>query len=283
MMLLTTYIVFYLATAAYAAGAVLSLMYLRDAEMRVLTWARYALVAGVAGSLGTLALRWMAWAHLPLTTMTDSLNLLALFSGLIIWSVLRWQAAPALLCFYMPPLAAICVLNAVAAHSYLPLEPRMLNGAFLSVHVGLAILAYAMFFVASMTCVAYMFLAQRLKAHQTSGLFRKLPSLEDLDLTLYRLIRYGYPFFVATLFLGLIWAFWDRELLGAYWWLSPKVLLSYGMAGFYAVTFHLRRGGRLRGPKLARLVFWGFVLLISGYVVLSMLHLRGYHFWSSGT
>lgn len=282
-MMLLTEVVLFVAACACLAGAAFSLIYLRGAEPHWLVWARRALIGGLAACAVMLVLRWMTWGHLPLTTMTDSLNLLAFFSGLVMLIVLSRRQTPALLCFYMPPLAAISLINALAAHGNLYLEPRRLNGVFLSVHVGLALLAYAMFFVAGMTAMAYMFLAHRLKAHHTSGVFRKLPSLEDLDLTLYRLIRYGYPFFITTLFLGLIWAFWDRELLGSYWWLSPKVVLSYGMAGFYAVTFHLRRLGRLRGPKLARLVFWGFVLLIGGYVVLSIMHLRGYQFWSAGS
>ncbi len=277
------YLTFYAGTACYVVAALFSLLYLREATPRLARLATQTLTAGMAMFLGTFACRWMIWGHLPLTTMTDSLNLFAILSGGATLFAFRKKDASALLCFFLPPLAAICVINAAAAHQFLPLQPRALRSSFLSVHVGLAILAYALFFLASMTSAAYLFQSKRLKRHRTSGLFQHLPSLMELDAALFRLVRYGYPFFVATLALGLIWAFVDRNLLGSYWWLSPKVVMSYAMAAFYASMFHLRRIGRLRGPKLAQLVFAGFFLLIVSYMALSILNLRGYSFWSHGS
>ena len=277
------YVTFYLGTIFYVVGAVLALRYIRSANEQALRMAGWMLVLGVASFVGAFILRWMTWGYLPLTTMADSLDLLGILSALVMLFVVRKSRMPALLCFYLPPLAVICAVNAVVARQYFQHAPRALNSAMLTIHVGLAFLAYALFFVASMTSAAYLFQAGRLKNHKTSGLFRHLPSLEELDEALFRLMRYGYPFFVATLFLGLVWAWIDRDLLGTWWWLAPKVILSYVMAAFYAVTFHMRRLGRLRGPKLAHLVFWGFFVLIMTYIVLSILNLRGYHFWSAAS
>lgn len=279
-MTIAIYAALYAATAFYVLGAVLSLLYLRGKDPRLLGFSAYAMLAGVCAFLCVFALRWMVWKHLPLTTMTDSLDLFGVLAGLAVLFAVRKDKVPALLCFCLPPLAVIAVINAIAAYRFIPLEPRKLESAFLSVHVGLAILAYALFFIAGMTAAAYLFQARHLKHHRTSDLFRNLPSLAELDAALFRLVGYGYPFFVITLTLGLIWAFVDRNLLDSYWWLSPKVVLSYVMAIFYAGTFHMRRLGRLRGPKLAQLICAGFFLLIFSYIVLSIIGLRGYHFWS---
>jgi len=296
------YLTFYTGTAFYVLAALAALLYLRNANARFIAVSSYLLIAGMLLLIGTFAFRWAIYGHLPLTTMTDSINLLAVLTApAILLATRKTKEAdrpftssfilhpssfhigmPALLCFYLPPLAVICLINAAVAHRFLCIEPRALSNLLLSVHVGLAVLAYALFFLASMTSAAYLFQARHLKRHQTSELFRRLPSLAELDAALFGLIRYGYPVFIATLLLGLIWAFIDRNLLNSYWWLSPKVVLSYAMAAFYAATFHLRRIGRLRGPKLAQLVFAGFFLLIVSYMALSILNLRGYHFWSSG-
>jgi ABC-type transport system involved in cytochrome c biogenesis permease subunit len=282
-MAIGTYAALYAATAFYVLGAILSLLYLRGKEPRLLAFSSYALMAGIVAFLCVFVLRWLVWKHLPLTTMTDSLNLFAVLAGLAVLFTVRKDKVPALLCFCLPPLAVIAVVNALAAYRFLPVEPRALRSSFLSIHVGLAILAYAFFFIAGMTSAAYLFQARHLKRHHTSDLFRHLPSLAELDTTVFRLIAYGYPLFIITLTLGLIWAFIDRDQLGSYWWLSPKVVLSYVMAAFYAGTFHLRRLGRLRGPKLAQLVCAGFFLLIVSYIVLSIVGLRGYHFWSKAS
>ena len=73
------------------------------------------------------------------------------------------------------------------------------------------------------------------------------------------------------------------ELLGPHWFLSPKVLLALVMAAFYAVTFHTRRFGLLRGPKLATLVFGGFVGLLGVYLVLGVMQLNNYFFWGASS
>ncbi len=276
------HLTFYTGSAAYLCAAVLALAFLRVNGERVLHAGGRVLVGGIVLLSLSFVLRWVAWGHLPMTTMTDSLDLFAIIAGVVIVVIACRNSMCALLSFYAPPLALICLINMLFAHRFLDTEPRVLRSSFLSVHVGLAFLAYALFYVASMTSAAYLCQASHLKHHRVSWLVRHLPSLGELDTILYRLIRFGYPFFVITLTLGLIWAFIDRDLLGPYWWLSPKVLLSYVMAGFYAVTFHMRRLGRLRGPKLAQLVFLGFFLIIAGYMVLSILNLRVSYFWSAG-
>ena len=41
------------------------------------------------------------------------------------------------------------------------------------------------------------------------------------------------------------------------------------MAALYGVSFHVRRFGLLRGPKLAYLVFYGFTILLVVYLTLN--------------
>ena len=53
------------------------------------------------------------------------------------------------------------------------------------------------------------------------------------------------------------------------------------MAVFYAATFHIRRSGRLRGPKLAYLVLTGFVLLLLTYLAHALTQVNANSFWSS--
>jgi len=205
--------------------------------------------------------------------------LLTILSSFLILWVARKEVASALCCFYIPPLAALSLINATVAHGHLHQPPRELSGIPLLTHVGLAFLAFGLFFLASLTSAAYIFQANHLKNHHRTRLFQRLPSLEQLDRTLWQLIRCGYPLFVATLILGLLWAYVDRNILGTFWWLAPKVLLSWVMAGFYATIYHVRRSGLLRGPKLAYAVFLGFSSLLAVYLVLALTNWNTYYFW----
>lgn len=275
-------IAFYTGTACYVAGGLMALQHLYGRGSEALARAIRVLMAGAALLAAMLILRGVAWRMVPLTTAADAVSLFALFTALVMVYVLRKEHAPALLCFYAPPLAAACLANALFAHNVLHTAPRKLSGLPLTFHVGLVFLAYTLFYLASMTSAAYLFQAGRLKYRRTTGLFQRLPSLEQLDRTLWRLVVYGYPLFVATLALGFVWAWMARGLLDARWWLAPKVVMSCVMVLFYGLLFHLRRYGRLRGPKLSYLMFVGFIVLLLAYLALTLMNLRDYNFWGAG-
>ncbi|MBI5095477.1 MAG: cytochrome c biogenesis protein CcsA [Candidatus Hydrogenedentes bacterium] len=227
------------------------------------------------------ALRWVHWGRLPLTTLMDVLDLIVVLSTIVMLAVYRDESAQALQCFFAPPLALLAAISGCVAPGYLYAEPRSLQGVYLAVHVGLAFLAYSMFLAASLTSAGYIFKAQQLKSRRPTRLFSQLPALEQLDQKLFFLIRTGYPMFAITLFIGLLWAWHERDLLGPRWWLSPKIFLSFIMAGFYSVSFHTRRFGLLRGRQLAYLVFVGFSVLLAAFLALGLFDVINYNFWGS--
>ena len=206
-----------------------------------------------------------------------------LFVSVSGYFVSRQERRRALQAVYLPPTACIGILAGWLAVGDFTHSP---NGEFfvpfLVVHVMTALLAYALFFVASVTSVVYVVQARRLKSRQTGSSFHALPSLENLDTTLYQLIWMGYPLFLITMVLGLYWAWADRDLLGNMWWFSPKIFLSVLMVLLYGACFHLRALGLLRGPKLAGLVSIGFGALLIVYLVLELLRMTNYNFWVAG-
>ncbi len=276
-----TDVLFFAGVLAYVAAALVSVLYLRGGAAAALSLALGLSMLGALALTGVFVLRWMIFHRVPLTSPADSLNLMVLLCTLIMLPMTRREALRSLLCFYLQPLALFCVITAVAARGDLHAEPRELRSTMLALHVGIAFLAYALFFMASMTSFAYLSKARHLKHHNTAGLFHRLPSLEQLDHTLYRMIGLGYPLFAFTLVVGLIWTHTDRALLGAHWYLAPKIVLSLLMAAFFSAAFHGRRTGLLRGQKLAYFVSLGFSVFLLVYVVMAVMHLREYNFWGA--
>jgi len=272
---------FYTGAALYVLAALMAVLYLQGGSQLTLGWTTGLTAAGALCLTLVLGLRWAVFHRVPLTTPADSINLMVLLCTAITIPMERKEALRPLICFYLHPLALLCVITALMAHGDLRTPPRELRSSMLALHVGMAFLAYALFFMASMTSLAYIAKARHLKRHSTTGLFHRLPSLEQLDHTLYRLIRAGYPLFGVTLAVGLMWTHTDRALLGTHWYLAPKILLSLAMAAFFSMAFHGRRKGILRGPKLANFVFVGFSVFLAVYVVTALLHLREYNFWGN--
>ncbi len=274
-------VTYYVSAALYAIAALFCFVYLRGTSDRPLSAARLVALTGAFGLLCVFGLRWIQWGLLPLTCVADALNFFVLLSTFAIVAVVIVDRNAPLLSFAIPALAIVCLINAGLAHHYLHDRPRDLPFFPLVSHVGSAFLAYSLFFLAGVTSAAYLFQARKLKQHDTAGLFQRLPSLEQLERSLVRLIGYGYPLFVGTMALGLIWAHVDGKLLQSTWWMSPKVVISFIMAAFYAVTFHKRRAGKLHGEKLAHRILLGFAALLITYAVLGLANVRTYHFWSA--
>jgi ABC-type transport system involved in cytochrome c biogenesis permease subunit len=261
------------------AAAGLVLRFLKAPEDQLFVVAKRVAAAGNVMLLFVFVYRWWHFGAAPFTSMGDSLNLfLVLCTGIMLTIQRRTEMQP-LLVYYFPALAIMAIISGLVGPRYLDVAPRALNGVLLTIHVGLVFLSFALFFVASLTSAAYAVKAQRLKSLATGGFVSRLPALDSLDRTLYRLIAAGYVAFVVTAVLGFAWAFSARELLGDYWFISPKIILSFAMVLLYAVCFHGRGFGLLRGPNLAYLVVFGFTTIMAVYLVVGMFQVGGAEFW----
>lgn len=279
---IATFIVFYFAFACYGAGALLALAHGQWGGAARLTWSRRAVWAGAIALLAVFALRFAQWRLLPLSSGVDTLNLLVFLGTAIVFLLFFQPNRYSLMCFYAPIFALLMLVNGYLALRDLAVAPRELPTVFLAVHVGLAFLAFALFLVASVTSLAYIYQAARLKSKNMLGIFQRLPSLQQLDHTLYTLIQYGYPIFVVTLVIGVVWAYRDTANLSPTWWFSPKILLALMMTLLFGFCFHARTHKLLRGPKLAYLIAIGFAGILAIYLALDLLHLTNYNFWEAG-
>ena len=280
--IIATFVVFYVALAAYVVGALLALTHGFRGGAQRLTWSRRAVWAGGVALAAVFALRVAQWRLLPMSSGVDTLNLLVLIGTIIVYLLFFQPNRYSLMCFYAPTLALLMVVNGFIAVRDLPHAPKEMPTIFLAMHVGLAFIAFAMFLVASVTSLAYIYQATHLKRKNMHGLFLRLPSLQQLDHTLFTLIKYGYPLWVITLIIGLVWVYRDGENLSPSWWFSPKILFALIMTWLYGICFHARVRNLLRGPKLAYLIAVGFAGILVIYLGLSLFHLTNYNFWEAG-
>ncbi|MFO7973381.1 MAG: cytochrome c biogenesis protein CcsA [Candidatus Hydrogenedentota bacterium] len=265
---------------AHLAATVAAVQFLLREKEAFLHVSRRLALIGMGLFLAVFVLRWTTWGRLPMTTVPDALVVFVIFATLVMFASTQ-RKTKAVSSFYLPPILALAVLCAVTAPGTFTRPPKALDAMFLAGHVSLAFLAYAFFLGASVTSVAYLFQARHLKNHNTRGLFLTLPSLERLDKSLYLLIRHGYIVFALTLIVGGVWVHIDAERLGPRWYLAPKILQSVAMVAFYALIFHARQLGLLRGRKLAFAVLIGFSAMFGIYLLRALLGVSYYHFWES--
>jgi ABC-type uncharacterized transport system permease subunit len=192
-------------------------------------------------------------------TLPQSLSLMCwMMVGIYLLVGARWKmemigafAAPAATLMMMAMLATVHLGRAIP-------ESR---DPMLGLHVACIVLGYASFLLATMVAALYFFQTFLLKRKNVTGLFQKMPSLENLDRVTYRLITVG--FFPMIIGIGL--GFFRAESRGQSFW-SVDVLLGLLTVVIYALYINARLLGGWQGRKVNALLLVGFVFLVATYV-----------------
>ena len=130
----------------------------------------------------------------------------------------------------------------------------------LGAHVLLSLLAYSMLLLASFQALLLSHQNMRLHTHQTSGLMRALPSLEDMEYLLFRFISIG----VVLLTFSLISGFLYLDDLFAQRVAHKTILSLVAWVVFSTLLFGRWKYG-WRGRKAVRWTITGFILLMVAF------------------
>jgi len=215
--------------------------------------------------------RWMAVGHAPYsnqyefgTAFTFSIVLL----GLLLMRQFRQLALGA----FVAPVAVAMGIYVLTLPANLrvvnPLIPALQN-PILTIHVGVAILAYGIFAIAFAAAVMYLL--------QRDGEQRRtwLPSRLILDDIGYRSVLIGFPLMILVLVLGGIWA---NIAWGAFWSWDPKETAALVTTLCYGVYLHAHSLKSWSGNRSAWLLILGFgftIFTFFGNYFLGGLHTYG--------
>ena len=136
-----------------------------------------------------------------------------------------------------------------------PLVPALQFPAMLTIHVGMAVLAYGIFATAFAAGIGYL-------VQGTQDRFAWLPSHKTLDEVAYRAVIIAFPIFATMIILGSWWASiaWSR-----YWGWDPKETAALVTWLTYAVYLHARNQRRWAGRPAALLLVVGFGMVLVTY------------------
>jgi cytochrome c-type biogenesis protein CcsB len=136
-----------------------------------------------------------------------------------------------------------------------PLVPALQNAPLLTIHVGLAVIAYGIFATSFAAGVGYLVQGRQDR-------FSWLPSHTTLDAVAYRAVVIGFPIFATMIILGSWWASiaWSR-----YWGWDPKETSALVTWLTYAVYLHARNQRGWAGRPAALLLVVGFAMVLVTY------------------
>jgi cytochrome c-type biogenesis protein CcsB len=140
-------------------------------------------------------------------------------------------------------------------HEINPLVPALQNPPLLTIHVGLAVVAYGIFATSFAAGIGYLIQGK-------TDRYSWLPSHRVLDSVAYRAVIIGFPIFATMIILGSWWASiaWSR-----YWGWDPKETAALVTWLVYAIYLHARNQRAWAGRPAALLLVVGFAMVLVTY------------------
>ncbi|MDA8161477.1 MAG: c-type cytochrome biogenesis protein CcsB [Desulfobacteraceae bacterium] len=249
---------------AATAGFLINIITLKKAAAK----AANAFLYAAFGSHGlAIALRMFMAGHTPLVTMHESLSF---FAWCMVGAYLLMQAMKKIksLGAFVTPLAlVVMVASSLQTKKILPLSPA-LQSIWLPIHAVICLAAYAIFALAFCAAVMYLMQERQIKGKHLGAIFRRLPSLENLDTMIGRCLGIGFPLLTVGIITGSIWA---ENAWGSYWSWDPKETWSLITWFFYAALLHQRLTVGWRGKKAAIMTVLAFGVLIFTFLGVNLL------------
>ncbi len=205
----------------------------------------------------SILLRSMAAGRLPLSNMYE-FSKTFIFLVLLIYLIFeRWYGVRQVGTIVMPVAAgmALYVWSLPASMREVdPLIPALQNLPLMTMHVGVALLAYATFAVSFGAAVLFLIADGRRISW--------LPSPELLDDLAFRAVTIGFPAMTMMLILGSVWAY---QAWGSYWQWDPKETAALFTWLIYGVYLHTRSLRSWRGRRSAIILLVGFGAVLFTY------------------
>ncbi len=198
---------------------------------------------------------------------TSLASTLYLYSWLIVLvfllSQFRYRAF--FLGLFVAPLALIMTLpSLIIPEAMVEGDPSLGHPWIRSTHIILIFLGQALFTVAFIAGVIYLFQEKSIKAKHMGSFLKKLPSLTTLDNINHICLIIGFPLLTVGLALGFLYA---NEIWADQWKWGQRETWSLVTWFLYTVLIHGRLTSRWRGRKAAIGAILGFIIILFTFLI----------------
>jgi cytochrome c-type biogenesis protein CcsB len=218
-----------------------------------------------------------ASSYVPWSNWFESFSFFSLLIALIYLIITRWYHIPVLGAFVMPVSWGLLTVAFGSDKAIKPLLPA-LHSIWMAIHVPVMFISYSILGVAFAVGIAYLLQERQMKSKRPNDMSYRLPSLDELDALIYKLIMAAFVPLTLGIFLGGVWAY---SAWGRFWGWDPKETWALITWFVYVVYLHLRLFVGWRGRKTAYLSLIGFGVVLFTYIGVN--YLSPLHGFLSGT
>lgn len=210
--------------------------------------------------------------HLPVGNLYETLSI-AGWALACVFLIFHYRFRLNILGVYAAPLISVILLMAY----YLPRHPiadqTVFKSIWLTSHIVTIFLGDASLALACGVGILYLLQEKAIKTKSRGFFFRRLPSLQLLDVTGYAAIVFGFTMLTIGLITGMVYA---KSIWSRFWSWDPKEIWSAIAWVYYAILLHERLTVGFRGRKAAIMAIIGFAVLIFTFLGVNFL-MEGHH------
>ncbi|HEX6794644.1 MAG TPA: cytochrome c biogenesis protein CcsA [Casimicrobiaceae bacterium] len=193
-------------------------------------------------------------------SFVNALSLVAGLAVLAAWLTGVLRTLPGVAAVVLP-VAAVCALLPPLAAS--PHRVAFVGDPWAAAHIGIALVAYALFVVVALQALVMTGLEKRLHRGPPGAAAGATPPLLTLERYMFRLLTVGFVLLTLTLASGMLFS---EELFGTPATLTNKIVFTVaGWAAFAVLLFGRWRYG-WRGRTALKWILAGTLLLVLGYL-----------------
>src|SRR3989441_1863595 len=233
-----------LAIIGYVAATGRAVAYLVQRDELLHRLASLATLAAWVLHTGALIARAIDLGRPPLGSLPEAVWVAVWVVVLLEMWLERRYGLPVLGAFVLP----VAVALSLQSMPVRPLIAPTLRGAWVWVHILLALVGIAAFVLNFAGALMYLLQERQLKTKRPGALYYRLPPLETLDRLTYRTLALGFPFLTIGLILGALWA---GAAWGSVFAFDPLALLSLVAWAVYALALAGRAAAGWHGRRAA--------------------------------
>jgi len=230
------------------------------------------LIAGFVLHLTGVLLHFMKSGYIPAYTLHETLSItgLALAGFFLIFQVIYNLK---ILGVYVAPLVTLIM----TVTSVIPSEPtntgQLYKSIWLTFHIITVFTGDAAFAMAFGAGLLYLLQEHGIKAKKRGFFYKRLPSLELIDGSIYITIVTGFTLLTLGIITGSVYA---KSVWNSFWRWDPKEVWTAVTWVLYALMLHQRKAFGWRGRKAAIMSIIGFVVLLFTFFGVNFF-LQGHH------
>ena len=238
-----------------AAGYVAEFYKNRD---RHFSWTTFSFIAGIFFHFVLLAVFFLVQNRLPYDTAFRGLLFITFVASILFFGMDHFLGEIRYGAFLFPLIFAMTGLSTAFLNRGIPL-PKQLHSFYFVIHATLLFLSYSCFLLSFVISCMYLVQHWQIKSHRLGGLFRRLPSLSDMDEAVKHVDALGLGLFILGIATGFLWI----EMVTG---IPSRISFKIGLASLVLITYlteHLLRLGKgWNGNRACWISVVGFVFVL---------------------